>query len=101
MNGTMSTSTVKEISDARSVKILTDREAGKLREEVKGIMWGYYSMNKFSFHESIRDYREDIIIELMKGGNVREVFELFGETPVLSAQVLAVESSGTPAWRLG
>ena len=85
MNGYMTASTIREISDARGVKMMTRVEVEKLRNEVKEVMWKYYSDNKLSFHVSIRDSREEIIVELMKGVDVEEVFDFFGG--VLRAKV--------------
>ncbi len=85
MNGYMTTSTIREISDARGVKMMTRVEVEKLRNEAKEIMWKYYSDNKLSFHESIRDSREEIIVELMKGVNVEEVFDFFGGILIINA----------------
>ncbi len=85
MNGYMTTSTIREISEARGVKMMTRVEVEKLRNQVKEVMWKYYSDNKLSFHESIRDSREEIIVELMKGNDIREVFEIFGGVGILKS----------------
>ena len=50
----------------------------ELREEVKEVMWGYFCENRMNLSEDIGEYREDIIIDLMKGCDVKEVFELYG-----------------------
>ena len=85
MNGYMTASTIREISDARGVKMMTRVEVEKLRNEVKEVMWKYYSMNKPYLSEHVREFREEIIIELMKGVGVTEVFDLFGSMVVLKA----------------
>ena len=58
--------------------VIRNVEIRKLREEVKGVMWRYYCENKFELNEGIGDFREEIIVELMKGGDVKKVFEFFG-----------------------
>ena len=78
MNGYMGSQIVKEISEARGVKKMTDIEVGKLRMSVKIIMWRYYSDNKSLLSEYVREFREEIIVELMKGESVEDVFESFG-----------------------
>ena len=78
MNGYMGSQIVKEISEARGVKKMTDIEVAKLRMSVKIIMWKYYSENKSQLSEYVTDFREEIIVELMKGESVEDVFESFG-----------------------
>jgi len=78
MNGYMGSQIVKEISEASGVKKMTDSEVGKLRMSVKIIMWKYYSENKSLLPEHVRDFREEIIIELMKGESVEDVFGSYG-----------------------
>ena len=41
-------------------------------------MWIYFNRNSDCLSEDIGDFREEIIVELMKGGDVEEVFELYG-----------------------
>ena len=60
------------------LRVVTDIEIRKLREEVKEVMWSFYCENKFSLSEDIGDYREEIIVELMKGKDVKDVFEFYG-----------------------
>ena len=50
----------------------------ELREEVKEIMWEYFCENRMNLSEDIGEFREDIIVDLMKGCDVKEVFELYG-----------------------
>jgi len=78
MNGYMGSQIVKEISEARGVKKMTDIEVAKLRMSVKIIMWKYYSENKSQLSEYVREFREDIIVQLMKGESVEDVFDSFG-----------------------
>ena len=78
MNGYMGSQIVKEISEARGVKKMTDIEVAKLRMSVKIIMWKYYSENKSQLSEYVKDFREEIIVELMKGESVEDVFDSFG-----------------------
>jgi len=85
MNGQMTTSSIREISETRGIKMMTRSEVVKLRTECKELMWGYYSDNKSIFFDYIGDFREDIIIELMKGGDVVEVFEMYGGKGMLRA----------------
>lgn len=58
----------------------------ELREEVKEIMWGYFNKNRLNLSEDIGDFREDIIVDLMKGCDVKEVFELYGGVGILKAR---------------
>lgn len=83
MNGKMTTSTIKNISIARGVKLMRDKEIRHLRGEMKQVMWAHYKTHKLSFHESVRGYREEILVELMKGREVREVFDQFGGMELL------------------
>jgi len=85
MNGEMTTRTIQSISDARGVKRMTTTEVKKLREEAKETMWAFYSVNKSNYHESIGDFREEIIVELMKGIAVEEVFESYARSGVSKA----------------
>ena len=57
----------------------------ELREEVKEIMWGYFCKNRMNLSADIGDFREDIIVDLMKGCDVKEVFELYGGVGILNA----------------
>ena len=61
-----------------NLRVVKNSEIRKLREEVKEIMWGYFCENRFYLSEYVGDFREEIIVELMKGRDVNEVFELFG-----------------------
>jgi hypothetical protein len=56
-----------------------------LREEVKVIMWCYFKKNKLNLNQDICDFREEIIVDLMKGGDVKDVFELYGGVGMLKA----------------
>jgi hypothetical protein len=58
----------------------------ELREEVKDIMWGYFCENRMNLSADIGDFREDIIVDLMKGCDVKEVFELYGRVGILKAR---------------
>ena len=58
---------------------------GELREEVKEVMWEYFCENRKSLSEDIGEFREDIIVDLMKGCDVKEVFELYGGVGLLKA----------------
>jgi hypothetical protein len=58
--------------------MITRTKLKDLREEVKGVMWSYFNRNRDCLSEDIGDFREEIIVELMKGGDVEEVFELYG-----------------------
>jgi hypothetical protein len=78
MNGYMSSQLVKEISESRGVKKMTAAEVLKLRTSVKKTMWKYYSENKSLIPEHVREFREDIIVELMKGESVEDVFASYG-----------------------
>ena len=57
----------------------------ELREEVKEIMWVYFCENRMNLSVDIGDFREDIIVDLMKGFDVKEVFELYGGVGMLKA----------------
>lgn len=85
MNGKMSTRTIREISEARGVKLMRDSEIYKLREEVKRIMWDHYSRNRSLYLDYISNYREEIIVELMKGKQLEEVMAHFAGGGVLKA----------------
>jgi len=69
---------IERVLRDEKLRVFKNIEVGKLREEVKEIMWGYFCENRFSLSEDIGDYREEIIVELMKGGGVKEVFEVYG-----------------------
>jgi hypothetical protein len=56
-----------------------------LREEVKEIMWVYFKKNRLKLSEDIGEFREAIIVDLMKGCDVKEVFELYGVVGILKA----------------
>ena len=56
-----------------------------LREEVKEIMWSYFNENRLNLSVDVGDFREDIIVDLMKGCDVKEVFELYGGAGILKA----------------
>ena len=58
--------------------VMSDIQVGKLRMEVKKVMWKYYSENKSLFPEYVREFREEIIVELMMGESVEDVFDSFG-----------------------
>lgn len=45
------------------------------REEAKLEMWTYYKANKKSLPAYIVEFREEVIEELMKGINVKSVFD--------------------------
>ena len=55
--------------------VMSSVQIAKLRAEAKIIMWQYYSENKSLFPDYIGEFREDIIVELMKGESVETVFE--------------------------
>jgi len=59
-------------------KIMKTTEIRKLRSEVKKVMWKYYSENKSSLPDYISEFREEIIVELMKGQSVEVVFDSYG-----------------------
>ena len=63
------------ILNSHGLKKLSDTGVSKLRSEVKEAMWKYYSVNKLNLPDYIGEFREDIIIELMKGKDVEEVFD--------------------------
>lgn len=50
----------------------------KLRVEVKKVMWKYYSENKHLLPDYVGEFREEIIVELMKGESVEDVFDSYG-----------------------
>lgn len=74
INGEMSIRTIREISAARGKKRISRNDIIRLRDEAKRIMWKHYSFNKASYPDFIRNYREQIIVALMKGGEVESVF---------------------------
>ncbi|MFC1560313.1 hypothetical protein ACFL3W_00040 [Pseudomonadota bacterium] len=57
--------------------VMSNVQIGKLRTEVKIVMWKYYSENKSIFPDYIGDFREEIIVELMKGKSVETVFDSY------------------------
>ena len=57
--------------------VMSNVQIGKLRMEVKNVMWKYYSENKSIFPDYIGDFREEIIVELMKGESVEDVFDSY------------------------
>jgi len=65
------------------LRVIKNSEIREWREEVKEIMWGYFNKNRMNLSEDIGDFREDIIVDLMKGCDVKEVFELYGGVGVL------------------
>jgi hypothetical protein len=79
MNGQISTTTIRDISVAQGIKRMTGLKLEQLRTESKRMMWEYYSTHKSTLPVYIREYREDIIIELMKGASVEDVFNLITE----------------------
>jgi hypothetical protein len=90
MNGYMNSQIVKEISESRGVKKMTATEVIKLRMSVKEIMWKYYSENRSSIPDHVPEFREEIIIELMKGESVEVVFGSYGEVANPPAQLIGV-----------
>lgn len=58
--------------------VMSNVQIGKLRVEVKIVMWKYYSENKPLLPKYIGDFREEIIVELMKGESVEDVFDSYG-----------------------
>ena len=101
MNGEMGSRVIKEISIVRMEKglkniekknlqesekqelrkkvkdKLSQSDIRKLREEVKQVMWKYYSENKHLLADYVGEFREDIIVELMKGESVEDVFDSY------------------------
>ena len=67
------------------LRVIRNSELGKWREEVKKIMWEYFCENRMNLSEDIGDFREEIIVDLMKGCDVREVFEVYGGLGMLKA----------------
>jgi len=57
--------------------VMTNVEIVKLRSDAKIAMWQYYSENKSLFPDYISEFREDIIVELMKGLSVETVFDSY------------------------
>jgi hypothetical protein len=57
--------------------VMSNVQIGKLRVEVKVVMWKYYSENKPLFPDYIGEFREEIIVELMKGESVEDVFDSY------------------------
>ena len=74
----------KKIEDKKVMSLSGIR---KLRLEMKIVMWKFYSQHKSSLPDDIREYREEIIVELMKGQQVEEVFDSYGGVPAPSAQM--------------
>jgi hypothetical protein len=74
MNKQIPTTTIRDISTAQGVKRITALKLEQLRAESKRVMWEYYSAHKTTLPKYIKEYREDIIIGLMKGLSVEEVF---------------------------
>jgi len=64
--------------------VLSNAKIEKLRSDVKTVMWKYYSENKPLFPDYIGEFREDIIVELMKGESVEDVFDSYRVTAGLS-----------------
>jgi hypothetical protein len=83
MNGAMSNNIINKISVSRGMKKLSANGVSKLRSEVKEVMWKYYSVNKLNLPDYIGEFREKIIIELMKGEDVEDVFNSVLEDEVL------------------
>jgi len=114
MNGEMGSRVIKEISKVRMEKELKNieevnlpesdkkelrkkvkdklskTEISKLRMEVKIVMWKFYSENKSLLSEYVRDFREEIIVELMKGESVEDVFDSYGGVTAPSSQLSGV-----------
>ena len=67
------------------LSVVKNSVLGKWREEVKEIMWGYFCENRMNLSGYIGEFREDIIVDLMKGCDVKEVFELYGGVGILKA----------------
>jgi hypothetical protein len=65
------------------LRVIKNSEIREWREEVKKIMWEYFNKNRLNLSEDIGDFREDIIVDLMKGCDVKEVFELYGGVGIL------------------
>ena len=64
--------------------IMSNAKIEKLRADVKTVMWKYYSENKPLFPDYISEFREDIIVELMKGQSVEDVFDSYRVSQKLS-----------------
>ena len=64
--------------------VMTNVEIVNLRSDAKIAMWQYYSENKSLFPDYISEFREDIIVELMKGQSVEDVFDSYRVSQKLS-----------------
>ena len=73
------------ILNSHGLKKLPGNGVTNLRSEVKEVMWKYYSVNKLNLPDYIGELREEIIIELMKGEDVEQVFDSVLEEEVLRA----------------
>lgn len=73
------------------------KKTTRTRTEAKKLMWEYYSENKSSLPTWIREFREEILEELMDGMDVGQTFEsiIDIETPIgeIGASVSTIESS--------
>lgn len=74
MNGKMSALIIRDVALTRGVEKITALKIAKLRNESKREMWEYYLANKAVLPEYIREFREEIIVELMKGRSAEEAF---------------------------
>ena len=57
--------------------VMSNVQIVKLRSDAKIAMWQYYSENKPLFPDYISEFREYIIVELMKGQSVENVFDSY------------------------
>jgi hypothetical protein len=76
---------IEKVMRSEKLSVVKNSVLGEWREEAKGIMWGYFNKNRLNLSEDIGEFREDIIVDLMKGCDVKEVFELYGGVRVLKA----------------
>jgi len=73
----------QELLNSRGLKKLSDNGISKLRKEVKEVMWKYYPVNNLNLPDYIGEFREEIIIELMKGNTVERITRsVFKDCPV-------------------
>ncbi len=74
MNCNISAILKKEIVKARGLSRLTIANAEILKMDAMKVMWKYYSEHKKVLPKNIREFRGEIIVRLMKGEDVVEVF---------------------------
>jgi len=75
MDEKFTTREIKHISDSRGVRLMRESDINKLRDECLQIMWKHYSENKSKYSRNISDFRDDIILGLMEGKEVEDVFD--------------------------